>query len=738
MHAKQHWKFRGALRDQSTRRLSSRRRRLLLEPLEHRLALAASAMALEPASDTPLELAVTGIPDVIVNEDAADTFIRLREWFADVPGGSVGLTFAVHSIAPVGTTLFSSAALETGMAETRTAHTVTRLPNGKVLAAGGFYYDGSEPIQLNSVELYDPVSATWSIVAPLQVARSEHQAVLLTDGRVLVMGGTTDAGTSASAEIYNPATNTWTLVNPMAVERAEHSATILPSGKVLVVGGLGSDSTTSAELYDPATNMWAGAAPPAVWRRAHSATGLADGSVLIVGGVDKNSEVVATAERYNPAENTWSAAGALGAGRLNHAATLLADGTVLVTGGATAGGAVATVERYTPAANSWTTRAPLIAARQGHSATLLGDGRVLVVGGDPAAGPTVDTAEIYQPLTNVWSQTDAVAKARTEHTATLLLDGTVLITGGLDFAGGFPPDTLSTSELYEPIAGAWGMTAPVLRLSYAKDEFGAADVTIRATDNGGGTLDDTFTVTVNPVNDPPRFEAGVDLAVNDNSGPQSIAAWATQISKGPSNEDSQVLSFVVQVTSNPELFVTPPAIDASGRLTFSPAPNAVGTANITVRLLDDGGTAHGGVDSSSTKSLKITVNKPHKWHNTLYALDVSGPQGVPDSQVVAGDALTIINYINAYGAGPLPALATYGPPYLDTTGDDWVVAGDVLEIINFINAFGAGLPGPAGEAEAKSLAVDAVFQELGNIAKPADVSLWAVLWEVIPISRRKC
>jgi N-acetylneuraminic acid mutarotase len=513
------------------------------------------------------------------------------------------------------------------------------------------------------------------------------------------MGGTTDAGTTASAEIYNPTTNTWTLVNPMAVERAQHSATILPSGKVLVVGGLGSDSTTTAELFDPATNAWASAAAPAVWRRAHSATGLGDGSVLIVGGVDAASTILAAAERYDPAANTWSAAGALAVGRLNHAATLLADGTLLVSGGASASGATATVERYTPAANSWTTRAPLGTARQGHSATLLGDGRVLVVGGDPAAGPTVDTAEIYQPLTNVWSLTDSIAKACTEHTATLLLDGQVLIAGGLDFSHGFPPDTLSTSELYEPLAGTWGMTAPVLRLSYAKDEFGAADVTIRATDSGGGTFDDTFTTTVNAVNDAPRFEPGLDLVVNDNSGPQSVAAWATQISKGPPNEDSQVLSFVVQVTANPGMFATPPALDASGRLTFAPAPNAVGTANISVRLLDDGGTAYGGVDSSSIRSLKITVNKPHKWHNTLHALDVSGPEGVTDNQVVAGDALTIINYINAYGSGPLPPLATYGPPYLDTTGDDWVVPGDVLEIINWINAYGAGLPGPSGEGE---------------------------------------
>jgi hypothetical protein len=93
------------------------------------------------------------------------------------------------------------------------------------------------------------------------------------------------------------------------------------------------------------------------------------------------------------------------------------------------------------------------------------------------------------------------------------------------------------------------------------------------------------------------------------------------------------------------------------------------------------------------------------WHNVVQAFDVGGEGGVPDGVVVAGDALTIINYINAFGPGPVPENAPFGPPYLDTvdefgnpTGDDFVTAGDALAIINYINSFAPGLPGPAGES----------------------------------------
>src|SRR5205085_1566706 len=60
--------------------------------------------------------------------------------------------------------------------------------------------------------------------------------------------------------------------------------------------------------------------------------------------------------------------------------------------------------------------------------------------------------------------------------------------------------------------------------------------------------------------------------------------------------------------TNNALFSVQPSISAAGVLTFTPAPNAFGTATVNVNLQDNGGTANGGVDTSATMTFTITVN----------------------------------------------------------------------------------------------------------------------------------
>jgi hypothetical protein len=157
-------------------------------------------------------------------------------------------------------------------------------------------------------------------------------------------------------------------------------------------------------------------------------------------------------------------------------------------------------------------------------------------------------------------------------------------------------------------------------------------------------------------------------------------------------------------------------------MNLQPQPNASGTAQITLALQDDGGTADGGADLSGPQTFAINISKHHPWHNTLHRLDVTGKNDQPDGQIVAGDALAIINYINAFGAGKIPDNAAPGAPYLDTTGgpgnhgDNNVVAGDALDVINYVNAFGSGSSGPAGEGEASGAALGADYDVLALLA----------------------
>lgn len=152
------------------------------------------------------------------------------------------------------------------MATARNSHTATLLPpygthsQGQVLVVGGF---NATNFGLSSAELYDPLAGTWSPAASLLTGvRYAHTATLLPadaahpSGQVLVVGGYGVAQgnqTLATCELYDPATNTWTQTASLAVARTIHTAVLLPNGKVLVLGGLDAfgNALSSTELYTP-------------------------------------------------------------------------------------------------------------------------------------------------------------------------------------------------------------------------------------------------------------------------------------------------------------------------------------------------------------------------------------------------------------------------------------------------------------------------------------------------------
>jgi hypothetical protein len=150
-----------------------------------------------------------------------------------------------------------------------------------------------------------------------------------------------------------------------------------------------------------------------------------------------------------------------------------------------------------------------------------------------------------------------------------------------------------------------------LTFTPAPDTNGTATFDVTLSDNGGGTdtsAPQTLTITVTAVNDAPSFALGGDQTVPEDNGPTTAAGFATGISAGPSDEGGQTLTFHVSNDNN-ALFSTQPDIDeATGDLTYTPAPDANGNATVTVSLSDDGGTANGGQDTSADQTFTITVS----------------------------------------------------------------------------------------------------------------------------------
>ncbi len=164
------------------------------------------------------------------------------------------------------------------------------LPSGKVLAAGGT--DGTA--SLSSAELFDQATKTWSAIAPMKVARSHPEMLVLGTGKVLVAGGR-----SETAELYDPATGTWTSASSMSADHAFGGSVVLPSGRALMFGGdLADGISDGSDLYDPTSNTWQFSGTLASARDEFGFALLPSGKVMLAGG--SNGTPVSIVELFEP------------------------------------------------------------------------------------------------------------------------------------------------------------------------------------------------------------------------------------------------------------------------------------------------------------------------------------------------------------------------------------------------------------------------------------------------------
>jgi len=364
---------------------------------------------------------VGGLPAATAWTAAADPAVRLAGGRLLVAGGADGGGDPVASVAlfdPVSNLWSAGPAL----AAARRLHTTTRLADGRVLVSGGLtaptgptpsVTSAAAPL-LSSAEVYDPLANAWSATPTgLHTPRFAHSATLLPDGSVLVAGGTgrRSAGGSdralSSTELFDPATGTWTAGALMTEPRSGHQAVLLPDGRVLVVGGVvltGGRPVALAycELFDPATGGWTPTGELGTGRVGHQATLLPDDTVLVTGGDAAGRQPggtfrpgsLDTAERYDPDTGSWTPAARMPGPRTRHRSVALRSGRVLVTGG-TGGPAFAAGYRnvavYDPATDAWTgtgalALGPLALGRWAHATAELDDGRVVAAGGIARAG----------------------------------------------------------------------------------------------------------------------------------------------------------------------------------------------------------------------------------------------------------------------------------------------------------------------------------------------------------------
>ncbi len=200
-------------------------------------------------------------------------------------------------------------------------HHAAEVFQGKLYLLGGL---GSS--SAGKVQIYDPVTDSWSLGAPAPFASGSASSALI-DGKMYYAGGITGAMTVAFSAVYDPVADSWTPLTSMPVGR-NHAAFATDGEKMYVFGGRGPGSGDAnvvaigfddVQVYDPLTDTWewsddGGSTIPAVPQK-RGGMGRAvffEREFYIMGGETTSGgtgqvagNVYNRVDVYNPVTQTW-------------------------------------------------------------------------------------------------------------------------------------------------------------------------------------------------------------------------------------------------------------------------------------------------------------------------------------------------------------------------------------------------------------------------------------------------
>lgn len=653
----------------------------------------------------------------------------------------------------------------------RTGFTGTFFADGLVLVAGGT--DAHNNI-LSSAEIYSVSGGTFSATGSLATTRTGAVAVLLPTGKVLIAGGSSDGtrnGALNSAELFDPNTGTFTASSStMTAARFGASITLLNTGKVLIAGGINSGGVlNTAELYDPVAGTFTATGNLNTARTGQSATLLGTGKVLVAGGSSDGTAngAVNSGELFDPAGNSGagtftSVAGAnptLATGRWEPEAVLLSSGKVLVAGGQNSGGALTSADLYDPVADSFTpSNQNMSQARANGSALALPSGMVLLVG-----GTTNQAVDLYDPKSDRFDATGSLQQSDVGTVSTLLDNGDVLVVGLTTAA-----TPASDAELYSPSFNPLGTVG--LSSSEATDAFGSTCIlapSISTASTCASTIT-PFNVATSPHIITGTYPADAVHSGSNNTANLTVSKDDTTTTITANTPDpsqvNQAVTVTVQVAANAPGSGTPTgsvtvsdgagqtctisALDSTGSGSCSLTPIAAGTDTLTATYSGDanynGSTSNGvsqslgappsiaevfsptAISLNSTSTLTFTITNPAAnsvaqtgvaFADTLPAgLVVSAPSGLADS---------------CGGAAAAPA----GTTSITLTGGSIAVHSSCTVVVNvtgtaagiFTNVTGAvsSTNGGAGNTATASLTVTAA-PSISDAVNPTAIPLGGV------------
>ncbi|MGZ5967888.1 MAG: Kelch repeat-containing protein [Polyangiales bacterium] len=189
------------------------------------------------------------------------------------------------------TTSHTFSAVPVDTVETYAARFVL-LDSGKVLRTGGRVT--AAVMYLDTCAIWDPAlgdpdaSAHWIATGSMKSARAAHAIVKLPDGKVLVAGGYGNADLLSSAEIYDPTAGTWSDAGTFTSPRSDFDIVLTPSGKAVAVGG----RDVEVNVFDESALTWSKVAELSDARYGHATVVLGNLAYAIGGYADKTSDTL--------------------------------------------------------------------------------------------------------------------------------------------------------------------------------------------------------------------------------------------------------------------------------------------------------------------------------------------------------------------------------------------------------------------------------------------------------------
>lgn len=313
-------------------------------------------------------------------------------------------------------------------------HAAARLHCGRVLIVGGA--DPANNQALDSAELYDPATNRFYPTLPLPERRAGLSAFTLSNGRVLVAGGTEAIGDLKSTTfIYQ--NGAWAPGPNLGAPRSSAAKFAQVGTSVVMMGGGNGALGAFSERYDESNNNWTVLDPAAFFTVSDFAHAFSAPSLFIFGGRQGSGTVTASNDvrsiNLMDGGSVWTPpATELPQPRMGGVAVTMANGKILLVGSD-----VTSVQShliYDPLTHSVALLSPLPGAYQpfvGHTVTALQGEQAIIIGGGMSQSDRSNSAVIVD-ITGTGSTVvqSMMNVARSGHTTTRLLDGSLLVVGG--------------------------------------------------------------------------------------------------------------------------------------------------------------------------------------------------------------------------------------------------------------------------------------------------------------------